>query len=147
VFSSPPRTWFYPNFGVLIGVSLLPYLWWTSFFNIFTLLWQQVYGWTAVSTAVHMYVFVNQAHECQFAHGFIVVRLPLGIIAFAVTLASGPLARKIDPKWLILFGQACTIVATILLAFASSPGRYWSFVFPAALIGSGGMQLIFTQIK
>jgi MFS family permease len=65
---SPPRTWFYPNFGVLIGVALLPYLWWTSFFTVFTLLWQQVYGWTAISTAVHMSVLSVPDLRMSFAH-------------------------------------------------------------------------------
>ena len=50
----PPRTWFLPNFAVLFGTALLPYFWWTTIFTVFTLLWQDDYHWSAISTAIHM---------------------------------------------------------------------------------------------
>lgn len=40
-----------------------------------------------------------------------------------------------------------SIVATALLPFASSPDTYWRFVFPAFVIGSSGMQLVYTHVK
>ncbi|KAG1850042.1 major facilitator superfamily domain-containing protein [Suillus tomentosus] len=50
----PPRTWFYPNFSILFAVALLPYCWWFTVFMIFTILWQNVFEWSAISSAVHM---------------------------------------------------------------------------------------------
>ena len=50
----PPRTWFLPNFLVLFFTALLPFFWWTTVFTIYTTLWQDVWGWTAISTAIHM---------------------------------------------------------------------------------------------
>ena len=51
----PPRTWFLPNFLVLFVTALLPYLWWTTMFTISTTLWQDVWHWSAISLAIHMY--------------------------------------------------------------------------------------------
>ena len=52
----PPRTWFLPNFLVLFFTALLPFFWWTTVFTIYTTLWQDVWHWSAISTAIHMYV-------------------------------------------------------------------------------------------
>lgn len=50
----PPSTWFLPNFAVLFGAALLPYFWWTTVFVVFFPLWQQVYGWSAIKSGLHM---------------------------------------------------------------------------------------------
>lgn len=50
----PPHTWFHPNFSALFAVALMPFFWWTSIFTIFTTLWQNVYHWSVISSAVHM---------------------------------------------------------------------------------------------
>ncbi len=50
----PPRTWFLPNFSVLLGTALLPYFWWTTVFTLYTTLWQDVWHWSVISTAIHM---------------------------------------------------------------------------------------------
>lgn len=73
-------------------------------------------------------------------------RLPLGLVAFAVSF-TGPLSRLINPKWLILSGQALMIVATVMLAFADGPDKYWPLIFPAFSIGSAGAMLSFTHTK
>ena len=57
----PPRTWFLPNFLVLFVTALLPYLWWTTMFTISTTLWQDVWHWSAISLAIHMYVYSQSA--------------------------------------------------------------------------------------
>lgn len=123
---SPPATWFLPNFAVLFGTALLPYFWWTTIFTVYTTLWQDIYGWSAISTAEHM--------------------IPIGVLAFAMSF-TGSLSRVINSKWIILFAESILIVATILLAFADSPGRYWSFVFPAFVLGSAGAMLTYTHTK
>ena len=58
---------------------------------------------------------------------------------------TGPLARRINPKWIILSGEGMLVVATILLAFADGPDKYWPFVFPAFVLGSGGAMLTYTH--
>ncbi len=54
LFYSPPKTWFLPNFAVLFGMALMPYLWWTTIYTILTALWQNIYKWSAISVALRM---------------------------------------------------------------------------------------------
>ncbi|THG96869.1 hypothetical protein EW026_g5038 [Hermanssonia centrifuga] len=124
VAAVPPRTWFLPNFSVLFGMALLPYLWWTTIFTILTTLWQDIYHWSVISVALRM--------------------IPIGALAFAASF-SGPLSRKISPKYVLLFAQGLLVIATILLALADSPDKYWKMVLPAFVIGSAGAMLTYTH--
>ncbi|KAI0667389.1 MFS general substrate transporter [Trametes maxima] len=120
----PPQTWFLPNFSVLFGIALVPFFWWTTVFTIYTTLWQDVWHWTAISTAVHM--------------------IPIGISGLLSSF-SGPLSRFINPKWLILTGQLFCMAATLLLVFADRPTRYWPLIFLGFVFGSGGAMLMFSH--
>ncbi|KAI6122316.1 major facilitator superfamily domain-containing protein [Pisolithus croceorrhizus] len=121
----PPCTWHYKNFPVLMGLALLPFLWWTVVFTIFMNLWQDIFRWSAIAAAVHM--------------------LPVGVVAFA-TGFSGALTRVISPKWITLLGLFMLAVATTALALAGGEAnQYWPFVFPAFLLGSAGAMLTFTH--
>ncbi|TBU44577.1 MFS general substrate transporter [Dichomitus squalens] len=120
----PPRTWFLPNFLVLFFTALLPFFWWTTIFTVYTTVWQDVWKWSAISTAIHM--------------------IPIGVLSFSMSF-TGPLSRMIDSKWIILFGEGLCIVATILFAFADSPERYWPYIFPAFVLGSAGAMLAYTH--
>ncbi|KAF9221119.1 MFS general substrate transporter [Gyrodon lividus] len=121
----PPRTWFYNNFSVLFGSALLPFFWWSTVFTIFTNLWQNVFRWSVISTAVHMF--------------------PIGVLAFAMSF-TGSLSRVFSPKWIILTGLSLLAVATTLLALGGGqPEQYWSFVFPAFALGSAGAMLTYTH--
>ncbi|KAH9927592.1 major facilitator superfamily domain-containing protein [Fomitopsis serialis] len=119
----PPQTWFRPNFAVLFGTALLPYFWWTTIFTVFTLLWQDDYEWSAISTAIHM--------------------IPIGVLSLACLSRARSHARSTRS------GSSClaraSSVATILLAFADGPEKYWSFIFPAFILGSGGASLTYTH--
>lgn len=46
--------WFYENFSILIATALLPFMWWGAVQLLFSWLWQEVYGWSALKTAVHL---------------------------------------------------------------------------------------------
>ncbi|KAG1827908.1 major facilitator superfamily domain-containing protein [Suillus variegatus] len=121
----PPRTWFYPNFSILFAVALLPYCWWFTVFMIFTILWQNVFGWSAISSAVHM--------------------LPLGAAAFVMSF-TGSLSRIFSPKWIILTGLFFGMVANVLMALGGGkPEYYWPYIFPALSIGSAGFMLTYTH--
>ncbi|KAI0699480.1 MFS general substrate transporter [Cerioporus squamosus] len=120
----PPRTWFLPNFFVLFVTALLPYCWWTSMFTISSTLWQDVWQQSAISMAIHM--------------------IPNGALAFAVSF-TGSLSRVINPKWIIVFGEGLCIISTTLFALADSPDKYWSYIFPALVLGSSGAMLTYTQ--
>ncbi|KAG1723918.1 major facilitator superfamily domain-containing protein [Suillus paluster] len=121
----PLRTWFYHNFSVLFAVALLPFFWWSTVFTIFTTLWQNVFHWSVISSAVHMF--------------------PIGIIALTMSF-TGPLSRIFSPKWIILTGLSLCMVATVLLALGGgNPQDYWPYIFPAFTLGSGGAMLAYTH--
>ncbi|KAK7681756.1 hypothetical protein QCA50_015103 [Cerrena zonata] len=124
VAAVPPSTWFLPNFAVLFGVALLPYFWWTTIFTIFTTLWQQFYGWSAIETALRM--------------------LPIGALAFAISFTGG-LSRIVSPKWILLSAQGLLVIATILLHFADGPDKYFKFVLPAFILGTSGCMFTYTH--
>ncbi|KIJ13611.1 hypothetical protein PAXINDRAFT_44947, partial [Paxillus involutus ATCC 200175] len=88
-------------------------------------LWQNIFHWSVISTAIHM--------------------LPIGVMAFAMSF-TGSLSRVFSPKWLILTGLSMLVVATTLLALGGGqPDQYWSYVFPAFALGSGGAMLTYTH--
>ncbi|KAG0700165.1 major facilitator superfamily domain-containing protein [Suillus ampliporus] len=121
----PPRTWFYNNFSVLFAVALLPFFWWIVVMTIFSTMWQNVFNWSVISSAVHL--------------------LPLGILAFATSF-TGSLSRVFSPKWILLTGLSLLMVATVLLALGGGePDHYWSYVFPAFSLGTIGAMLAFTH--
>ncbi|KAI0337830.1 MFS general substrate transporter [Trametopsis cervina] len=120
----PPRTWFLPNFASLFGVSLMPFLWWTAIFTILTPLWQEVFHWSAISVALRM--------------------IPIGVFSFAISF-SGPISHLISPKYVLLFAQALLIVATVLLALADAPSKYFTHVLPAFILGTSGAMLSYTH--
>ncbi|KAF8123556.1 major facilitator superfamily domain-containing protein [Boletus edulis] len=121
----PPRTWFYNNFAVLFGSALTPFLWWGSVFIVFTTLWQDVFHWTIISTAVHM--------------------LPVGVAAI-IASCTGSLSRQFSPKWIILTGYSLTAVANVLCAVGGGrPEDYWTYIFPAFILGSAGASLTYAH--
>ncbi|KZP24607.1 hypothetical protein FIBSPDRAFT_417126 [Athelia psychrophila] len=119
---SPPHIWFYPNFAVLIAITLTPFLWWGAMFTMYTTLWQQVYQWSAMRAAAHM--------------------IPLSALSFLVSM-TGSLSTSVSPKWLILAGQFMTIIACLLLSFDTGPEKYWQFALPGFSLGSAGCQLMY----
>lgn len=121
----PPRMWRYRNFGVLVALAFLPYFWWVTSFVSITAWWEQVYGWTAINTAVHF--------------------LPMGIGAWLVSNITGRLPNWFAHKYIILVGLFLSVVATILLPFADAPSTYWPFVFPAFTLGTIGMMIIYAN--
>lgn len=120
----PSEIWFYPNFAVLFGVALYLILWWTAVFINFVTLWQDLYHWSIISTALHL--------------------LPIGGIALSLCFSSS-LSKVINPRYLILFGHVLIIIATVVLAHAAAPEKYSSYTVPGFLIGSGGAQTIYMQ--
>jgi MFS family permease len=120
----PSRTWFYPNFAVLFAASLLPFFWWTNTFTELVPLWQDGYGWSPISAAVHT--------------------LPIGISAIFFS-TTGFVLKWVSSKHVLLFGHLCLIIATILLALDDTAQKYWSYNFPAGIIGSAAAMVVYTH--
>lgn len=121
----PPRMWRYRNFGVLVGLALLPYFWWVTSFVLITAWWEQVFGWSAINTAVHF--------------------LPMGIGAWLISNFTGRFPKWFPHKYILLAGLTLAIISTILLPFADSPDTYWRFTFPAFTLGTIGMMIVYAN--
>jgi len=120
----PSKMWKYDNFTVLILLSFAPFTWWASIFLQFSWLWEVVYEWSAIKTAVHF--------------------LPIGLAVFPILPLAAILQSKLRLKWVILIGFLLICIGTVLLPFANSEDRYWSFAFPGFLIGTAGASIIYT---
>ncbi|KZO93083.1 MFS general substrate transporter [Calocera viscosa TUFC12733] len=118
----PPSMWFYPNFGVLFGLAILPFGWWIANFLSFTELWQSSYGLSSLETAVR----------------FLPLVIPTGIVI--TLLAVFPPTN--DPKRAIMVGFVLMIVSTAILPFARGLENYWRLLFPAWILGSTGDALL-----
>ncbi|KZT37994.1 MFS general substrate transporter [Sistotremastrum suecicum HHB10207 ss-3] len=121
----PPRLWFYPNFAVLFGVALVPYFWWTTGFLLFTSLWQDVFGWQPIVSALHF--------------------LPIGLLALPAMPYAGSLSHMFGLKPTILSGFLLLCVATPPLAFASRPSLYFPLVIPGFLLGTLGCTILYAN--
>ncbi|TDL21965.1 MFS general substrate transporter [Rickenella mellea] len=125
--SVPPKMWKYTNFSILIAVSLLTYTWWGSVQLLFSWLWQEVYGWSTILTAVHF--------------------LPIGVVSAPFMFTSGYFTQLFPLKYVMLCGQVLLLAGSILLPFANSPAHYWPLSFPAMCIGTAGNTIIFATVN
>ncbi|KAJ3928040.1 MAG: MFS general substrate transporter [Lentinula lateritia] len=119
----PPQTWKFTNFPILVLTALLPYLWWGAVQSLYSWYWQEIYGWSAIITAVHF--------------------LPLGLIAIPAAGIATTLQKYFSLKWVLIIGSVMSIAGSLLFPFANSHSRYWSLVFPGFLIGSAGMTIVY----
>ena len=119
--------WRYKNFSVLVGIALLPILWWAAVQFLFSWVWQQNYGYSSIKTALHI--------------------LPLLIVCFVAGPATDILQKRVPLKYVILLGQFFLIVGGILLPFGSAPNRFWRFVVPGMIIGSSGNLFVLATAK
>ncbi|KAJ7020960.1 major facilitator superfamily domain-containing protein [Mycena alexandri] len=127
----PSKMWKYENFKVLVLFAFAPFAWWSSIFLQFSWLWEVVYQWSAIKTAVHF--------------------LPIGLGMFPGLLISAQLQARLGLKWVIFIGFVLVCIGTvllrlvtILLPFADSAARYWRFAFPGFLLGTIGAALVYT---
>jgi hypothetical protein len=68
-------------------------------------------------------------------------------MGFTFSLVSSIMQQRMRLKSVLLVGAVLSVIGSILLPFANSPERYWSFVFPAFIIGSAGITIVFATIK
>ncbi|KAJ7499582.1 MFS general substrate transporter [Mycena latifolia] len=123
----PPSLWAYTNVPILVTSALLPFMWWGAVQLLFSWLWQEVYGWTALNVALRF--------------------LPMGLLGFPMNALASVLQQFFPLKWILVAGQVLALIATALLPFADTEARYWSFAFPAFCIGTTGITIAFTTIN
>lgn len=114
----PPRLWFIPNFFVLVSASFTTAVYFIGPIFIFSEYWAASYKWTPLTVSLHV--------------------LPIGITSAIVTVVLTLLGSKIPTRPALICAYAVCGLFSILLAFASSKDRYWSFVFPAIILTTIG---------
>jgi len=115
----PPRTWSNKNFA-----SMFFYAWSVYWFLMaaelqLTQIFQDLFFWSPIKSAVHF--------------------IPIGVTGGTVAWATGTYGHLVPRRILLVVGQLCMATAAILFAFASSPDRYWSFIFPGMVLGMIGL--------
>ncbi|KAI0042429.1 MFS general substrate transporter [Auriscalpium vulgare] len=125
VASLPPHIWRYKNVPILAAVAFVPIFWWCALFFQLMPLFQNVYQWGAIMTAVRF--------------------LPTGLFSGAIAGPSGSFPKYVSPKWTILGGLVLDIISTIMLAFGDTRAKYWSIMFPAFIIGTLGNMVVYTN--
>ncbi|KAF8578497.1 MFS general substrate transporter [Ramaria rubella] len=113
----PPRTWTNQNF--------LPLIYW--FVNGIELqliqIFQDLWGWSALSAALHC--------------------LPIGISGGLCSYLTGVFAPYIPRRVHLIGGQILMLVGSILFALADTPEKYWSYMLPAMIISLIGVGMAY----
>ncbi|CAL1698311.1 unnamed protein product [Somion occarium] len=115
----PPRLWHITNLAVMFFYSMSVY------WNLFaielqlTKVFQDLFLWSPFKAALHF--------------------LPLGITGGISATLAGQYGHLIPRRILLVVSQMLMLVASILLALAHSPDRYWSYVLPAMIINMVGL--------
>jgi hypothetical protein len=142
--------WRYENFTVLIILSLAPFMWWSAIFLQFSWLWEVVYHWGAINTAVHLYVLFLSSfptpvptstspyfllrfaffESYRFLFFFYYLKtdtnanasfsLPIGLGMFPMVPLTAILQSKMRLKWVILIGF---LLMCVFLLLPLSPTR------------------------
>ncbi|KAL0958356.1 hypothetical protein HGRIS_000498 [Hohenbuehelia grisea] len=123
----PPSMWRIPAFAVLMVTALFPFLCFSCIFFFFTSYWQDHYGWGILSAGTHF--------------------LPIGVTFLLTMPLASRLPDRMPTRWILVLGNGCISISAAILAFADRPGRYWSYNFPAFLIGTWGVSMTFAGVN
>ncbi|KAI0790428.1 major facilitator superfamily domain-containing protein [Abortiporus biennis] len=115
----PPRTWSNKNFTPMFFYAWSVYWFLNSAELQLTQIFQDLFHWSALSAAVHF--------------------IPLGVAGGTAAWATGMWGHFVNRRILLVGGQLFMATSAILLAFADRPSRYWSFIFPAMILGMLGL--------
>ena len=123
----PAKTWKIPNFAVLIVFSLL------------------IYGWWSVSFIPLVEIYVNVHHERPIiaAVRLLPIGISAGVVTILLTMYPNVMAK---PRWPIVLGMLFSAAGLVLFSQSGHQvgADYWKFIFTGAIIGSGGMMIVFT---
>lgn len=126
----PPSTWRIPNFATWTAFATQVYPWWGVNFLALVETFTAVHGEKAIIAAVRV--------------------LPQGIIAFCVVLLLTWKPQLVSrPRYTVAIGMVFGIIGYVLMTRPTTfvGSEYWRYLFPAFIIGSGGMMLVFTSIN
>ncbi|KAF8968804.1 major facilitator superfamily domain-containing protein [Flammula alnicola] len=110
----PPKMWFIPNFLVLVFVSLCTQIYLTGPVLVFSVFWPAAYQWSPLTIGLH--------------------GLPMGVTAVIVCVLLPRYILQLPPRISLVIATSMSGLFSILMVFADSRDRYWSFVFPSMVL-------------
>ena len=119
----PMSIWKDMNFSLLMGILLLGFMAFPPGMFFVALFFQRVWGFSALSTAVHL--------------------LPLAIMGVMVNIFAGAFMHRVNNKLLMFVGTMSYCFSFLLLAVNRTSSSYWAFCFPAFLLCVVGADLEF----
>lgn len=119
----PMSIWQDKNFSLVMLVMSLGFMVFPVAEFFLALYFQEVWGFSPLTTAVHL--------------------LPMAIMGILVNIAAGMVMHRISNKALMLLGAAGYTSAFVLLAVNTVSSSYWAFCFPSLLLAVVGADLEF----
>lgn len=87
----------------------------------FVQIFQDLFYWSPIKAAIHF--------------------LPFGVTGFITTISVGTYGHLIPRRVLLIAGQVCMAVGSVLFALADTPDKYWSYIFPGMIVNMIGLAL------
>ncbi|KAI1377684.1 MFS general substrate transporter [Hypoxylon crocopeplum] len=119
----PPHIWKDRNFSLIIAVVLLGTMsftcsgFWTAFFL------QEIQQFSTLMVAVHL--------------------LPMAIAGLIWNIIAGHILHRVNNTFIMVFGAACYLGASLLFSFMKPESNYWAFMFPALILNVAGADFQF----
>ncbi|GAB1316445.1 hypothetical protein MFIFM68171_06655 [Madurella fahalii] len=123
----PLKIWRDREFSLLLGILLLGFSSFPALFFFAALYLQELFGYSALITAVCM--------------------LPTAVSGVVVNFIAGRLLHKVSNKLLMGIGAAAFIISFLLVAVQRMGASYWAFTFPAMAIVVVGTDLEFNVVN
>ncbi|KAF8645758.1 hypothetical protein AX16_007625 [Volvariella volvacea WC 439] len=115
----PPAVWTLPEFVPLFFITMSEYLVMNVMIYQESLIFQEVWGNTALTAALRI--------------------IPFGITGFIGTVAMGYLTPYMAPRWVLVFGQLLMMAGCILVAFAPTENYFWPRMLPSMILTALGV--------
>ncbi|KAK3935976.1 aminotriazole resistance [Diplogelasinospora grovesii] len=123
----PMHIWRDREFSLLLTILLFGFLSFPALFFFSALYLQQLFGYSALMTAVCL--------------------LPTAVSGVIVNFIAGRLLHKVSNKLLMGVGAAAFTISFLLVAVQRSGASYWAFTFPALAIVVVGTDLEFNVVN
>lgn len=122
-----PPSLFSVEFLVFVGIAFSLYFWFNSLVYQVTMVFEYVFEWSPLSTAVHF--------------------IPLGMTGLVASFSSGFLIKFVPVRYIMPVCQALMVGGALLLSFVRQSHDYARLVIPGFLIGNAGMACCFAPVN
>ncbi|THH29152.1 hypothetical protein EUX98_g5035 [Antrodiella citrinella] len=139
----PPRIWFNKNFAVMFFFS------WSVYWNLMAAelqlvqVFQDLWHWSPISAALHFLPFgasiiIHVPKAVRMLNDY---HIYSGVVGGIITILTGTYGHLIPRRILLIAGQLCMCIGSILFALADTPDKYWSYIFPGMIVNMVGVAL------